>query len=242
MTVPTQPAGALLDAAARAPYLGLEDLAGQSVMIVAPHPDDETFGCGMALASAAAAGTAICLVLLTRGEASHPGSLEYPTRRLARLRLGELRAALDMLAPGQTVPVLSLDLPDGCCGPGDITQAVRRRTIGFAQDHEIDTVWTTWGGDPHCDHTVAALLGADIADALDARLRTFPVWGRFGNAVPAELGRFHDSRFQQRKADAAACYRSQLGLVVTDAPAGFVMPPAIYDHFVTAPEIFIRER
>jgi LmbE family N-acetylglucosaminyl deacetylase len=44
-----------------------------SIMIIAPHPDDEVFGCGGMLAGRAANGKATDIVFLTGGEASHKG-------------------------------------------------------------------------------------------------------------------------------------------------------------------------
>ena len=51
------------------------DLAGTgSVVVVAPHPDDETLGAGGLIAAAAAVGVPVHVLLLTRGERSHPDS------------------------------------------------------------------------------------------------------------------------------------------------------------------------
>jgi LmbE family N-acetylglucosaminyl deacetylase len=43
------------------------DLTGNRVLVLAPHPDDETFGCGGTLALHAAAGDSIRVVILTNG-------------------------------------------------------------------------------------------------------------------------------------------------------------------------------
>ena len=40
-----------------------------AVVVFAPHPDDEVFGCGGALALHARAGVSVHVVLLTEGEA-----------------------------------------------------------------------------------------------------------------------------------------------------------------------------
>ena len=112
----TQPNGSLLDLARNAPRVAIERLAPPgTVLIVAPHPDDETFGCGAALAAAAAAGRRIAIVLLTDGEGSHPQSVAYPPDRMADLRLAELRAALAHLT-GSDIAIERLSQPDGRTG------------------------------------------------------------------------------------------------------------------------------
>ncbi|MCX5880707.1 MAG: PIG-L family deacetylase [Deltaproteobacteria bacterium] len=44
------------------------DLAGTRVLVLAPHPDDETIGCGGTLALHAAAGDPVRVLILTNGE------------------------------------------------------------------------------------------------------------------------------------------------------------------------------
>ena len=45
------------------------DLTGKRVLVLAPHPDDETFGCGGSLALHAEAGDPVKVVFLTNGAA-----------------------------------------------------------------------------------------------------------------------------------------------------------------------------
>ena len=45
---------------------------GEKVLVLAPHPDDETFGCGGTLRLLSKAGKAIKIVFLTKGEKSTP--------------------------------------------------------------------------------------------------------------------------------------------------------------------------
>ena len=92
---------------------------------------------------------------------------------------------------------------------------------------------------------------AEIADRLTdpAHGRTwhrydYAVWGRFGEAgstVPAHrVRRFGAAPWQSRKRAAMACYRSQLTRLIDDDPDGFVMPPALVEHFASHDEIFVE--
>lgn len=241
MSQPERVEGSLLAAAAHAPFADLFALAPGGVMIIAPHPDDETFGCGMALACVAAAGIPICFVLLTDGEASHPGSAKIDRMQLADLRRSEFEAALSILAPGYDPKVMRLSLPDGATSGADSAEGILERVTNFAQEHRVASVWTTWHGDPHCDHQTAALLGRRLARLMGTRLFEFPVWGRFGNhTVPSALTVFHDCEGETKKRKAVTAYASQVTRLIDDDPAGFMMPSRFLKHFITHPEIFIR--
>jgi len=83
----------------------------KSALIVAPHPDDETFSCGGLIKLKRAAGVRVCVLILTDGEAVAVGRCEHPeTVKAARQR--EAIAACQRL--GVTADsVRWLHLPDG---------------------------------------------------------------------------------------------------------------------------------
>ena len=236
--------GSLLTAAAGAPLISLADLApGDGVLILSPHPDDESLGCGAAIAAAAAAGKSVALIQLTDGEGSHPGSQHFGPQGRVAIRARELRDALAILAPEQSVPLLHIGLPDGCSAPAMLSPAMHREMRDFAMKMGAGSIWSTWGGDPHCDHETAAAAAAQLAAELDLPHWSFPVWGRFGSrSVPEGLRRFDAGAFGARKAEAIRCHRSQLDGAIMDDPQGFQLPPDLAEHFAQHPEIFIRER
>ncbi|NVD45310.1 PIG-L deacetylase family protein [Qipengyuania atrilutea] len=238
MSVPELPAGAILDASAGAPHTTIDALApGGSLLIVAPHPDDETFGCGMALAAAAAKRRRIAIVLLTDGEGSHPNARTITPEELAVLRFGEFEAALAVLVPSQEIDVLRLRQPDGRTR---YDPALLEKVIPFARERNVSAVWSTWQDDPHCDHETAALLGRAVAHACAIPFWQFAVWGRFGEgAVPSGLSIFDDPQTKTLKREAIAAYKSQIDPKAIDDPHGFVMPPALVSHFADHPEVFI---
>jgi len=244
MSVPDLPEGALLDAARDAAPVGIATLAPPGgLLIVVPHPDDETLGCGMAIAAAADAGRRIAILLLTDGEASHPGSRRFPEDRRRALRRNEFDRALTMLAPGCRVRIWAAHCPDGASGPSAADERLFQAALGAARSHGTRAVWSTWEGDPHCDHEAAAKLAARLARELGAAHWSFPVWGRFGKRpVPHPLRLFAKRRFASAKRAAMAAHASQMTDLIGDDPHGFVMPPALAAHFQTHPEIFIHER
>lgn len=82
------------------------------VLVIAPHPDDETLGCGGLIQLARHAGHPVHCLFLTRGEASHPGHPQLTPTELSRLRSAEAQTAAASL--GLTPEKLTfLSLPDG---------------------------------------------------------------------------------------------------------------------------------
>lgn len=243
MSLPPSAEGSLLSAATDAPPVRIDELSPPGgLLIIAPHPDDETFGCGQALAAAAQAGREIGVLLLTNGEGSHPGSSCYDSERLIQLRRSELTAALALLAPGKDISVMRAGLGDGGSNLERLGLHRYQRIVAFARALGTQSVWSTWDGDPHCDHESAATLGRMISDEIGAQYWRYPIWGRFGERdVPAHLRLFSDGRFAQRKREAIACYRSQTTTLIDDDPEGFTFPQNILDHFVASPEIFIGD-
>ena len=195
-----------------------ELVPGDRLLIIAPHPDDETLGCGMALAAACAKGREVAILLLTDGEGSHPNSREFDRESRVALRQAEFEAALSFLVPERSVPVVRAKLPDGRSKARDAAQIIDRLV-----------------GDP--------VLARMLADRTGANLWSFPVWGRFGERpVPENLRVFSDGLHRDAKRRAMQAYASQMTNLIEDDPDGFVMPSALFDHFATHPEIFFHER
>ncbi len=72
--------------------------AARRVLVLAPHPDDEVFGCGGAIADLAARGAEVDVLLVTDGAAA--ASDEEGRRAIAARRAGESREALAILGGG----------------------------------------------------------------------------------------------------------------------------------------------
>lgn len=86
-----------------------EDALRRPSVIVAPHPDDETLGCGGLACRMIAAGTPVHFVIVTDGAASHP---VIPGPELRRIREAEAIEAVVRLG-GTPDSVSFLGIPDG---------------------------------------------------------------------------------------------------------------------------------
>ncbi len=230
----------LLQRAAEAPLVAAADLLdGRPLVVVAPHPDDETLGCGTLLHDAWQAGADCTVVCMTDGAASHPRSRQWPTERLAALRQSELAAAVRVLAPGARS--VWLGYPD--CGLPDGGAALDRAAGAVAACLPRGAlVAAAWEGDPHVDHVrTAQIMRAVAARRPDVASVAYPIWGRFADApAPRPLAQVAGSvAAAAAKRAALACHRSQMTRLIDDDPDGFVMTAAHQAHFLQTPEIIL---
>ncbi|MEO7447669.1 MAG: bifunctional PIG-L family deacetylase/class I SAM-dependent methyltransferase [Humibacillus sp.] len=192
--------------------LRLDPAETTRLVVVAAHPDDETLGAGGLLAMAGRMGIDTEVLLLTRGEASHPGSPTHTTGDLAVLRLTETTAAVALLHPGASVT--SLGLPDGRVSEHEnAVVAAVVGSVGEAGAHTL--VCAPWRVDGHSDHDAAGRAAAVAVRRTDARLIEYPIW-LWHRAVPSEapwalLRRLELTREAQTlKTRAVALHRSQV--------------------------------
>ncbi|MGC1345662.1 MAG: PIG-L family deacetylase, partial [Methyloceanibacter sp.] len=87
-------AGELLDAAHRLPFRTLREWLGdRPLVILAPHPDDESLACGGLIAEARRVGSRVAVIFVSDGTGSHPNSAAFPPKRLKALREDEAKRA-----------------------------------------------------------------------------------------------------------------------------------------------------
>ncbi|WP_260981179.1 PIG-L family deacetylase [Curtobacterium pusillum] len=169
----TDPAAWARSTAARSAAPVSLDRVG-SVVVVAPHPDDETLGAGGLIASAADAGVPVHVLLVTRGELSHPDSPTTTPEQLAAIRDREFRAALRTLHPTANATVL--DVPDGGLRehPGVLRDALAGQ-LGNGTGRTL--VVAPWRGDGHRDHRVAGEVVEEVvAASTGVELLAYPIW------------------------------------------------------------------
>jgi LmbE family N-acetylglucosaminyl deacetylase len=142
-------------------------LPRRRLVVLAPHPDDETFGCGALIARTRDAGFPVTVVVATDG-AHSTASRRLSPPEIAALRRTELRAACARLGVDDLV---ELGHPDGTLGH-DIA-GLAGELAAVCRDRQAETVLVTCAQDQHPDHQ--ALNRA--AYALDVPLLLgYPVW------------------------------------------------------------------
>lgn len=131
----------------------------ETVLVAVAHPDDETFGCGALIASAAAAGARVVVCCASRGELGEDASGRYPTPDLlGPAREHELRDAAAILGVSE-IEVFGLG-DSGWDGPAPASSILAEPALlsGYLDSalvrHRPDTVVTLdpTGSDGHRDH------------------------------------------------------------------------------------------
>lgn len=180
------------------------------LVVIAPHPDDETLGCGSLIARAVRRGVGVAVIALTDGDASHPGSRRWPPAALGRVRAAELRRALARLGAGG-VAVRRLGWRDGHVeGDGDVRR-LRAQLVAM----RAGVVLVTSDADHHPDHRAAARVARAAARGLGIAVISYAVWSR------AEESGSPPDRYRAAKRWAVAAHRSQIGGYIGDDPGGF---------------------
>lgn len=201
------------------------------LVVIAPHPDDETLGAGGLIHTwAARHGLPVVIVSVTDGEAACP---EIPN--LAAMRRGELEAARRDLAT-QNIDLVHLRLPDG-----HVNQHQKELTAALGDiTPDRATIVAPFEQDGHPDHDAAGRIAREVAHRRDAMLAQYPIWA-WHRATPAifasrALGRFILSPAAQRaKQSAIRRYRSQLN----DRPGGAIVPAHVLEYFARPYEVFV---
>jgi LmbE family N-acetylglucosaminyl deacetylase len=226
----------------------LDDIiGGGSCLILAPHPDDESLGCGGLIAACTAAGRMPLVAVLTDGAGSHPKSLSFPPDRLREVRAHEVRQAVGCLGlpPDRVVFLGQPDTAAPHGGPG--LDAVVERLIALVRPN-CTAILAPWRHDPHCDHEAASLAAAAVARAAGIRHVAYPVWGWMlpaNGLVPEQPGdgwRLGIGKFLVAKRRAVRAHRTQYGGLITDDPSGFQLPAALLTAFDTPFETFLDVR
>jgi LmbE family N-acetylglucosaminyl deacetylase len=171
-----------------------------TALCVAPHPDDEVFGCGGLLACLADLGRTVHVLILSRGERA----AGEPDAAMARIRVDEALRAASVL--GIASPSFG-DWPDrGMRYGGALVDDIHAALVSSG----ASVVLLPALSEPHPDHQAVALAGvaAVLRGAPSCRDVLFYEVG----APMVPNARLDLAGVAERKWAAAACYESQLAL------------------------------
>jgi LmbE family N-acetylglucosaminyl deacetylase len=141
------------------PLAPLSLAAARRVLALAPHADDEVFGCGGALRLLAEAGASITVIVASDGTLGGTGD-DYKAEALAREREAESRAAAEVL--GYPAPIF-WRLPDRGLRYGE---ALVARVSDAIRAADADLVFAPALTELHPDHQALALATAEALRRL----------------------------------------------------------------------------
>lgn len=177
----------------------------QRLIVVSPHPDDETLGVGGLIALQSERGIASTVIAVTDGENAYSD-----TPGLGEVRTQEQARAVQILG-GDQVQLVRLGFTDRAVAEREDDLADALSKFITADTHVI----APWTGDFHPDHEACGRAAAQVAKSAGARLSWyfFWTWHRGDPAVldGLQLARLHLSDGQRKqKWDALQEHASQL--------------------------------
>ncbi len=187
-------------------------------LVLAPHPDDETLGCGATIVQLLRRDARVRVVVATDGR--YGGGAGQPEER-AHLRAEELRRATSVLGLTAT-DVNRWELEDGTLAerPKELADAVTDELSTFRPD----LVLVTASVEPHPDHAALGSAARRARQLRDTAIWEYMIWGWVwpielaGRAADARRERagyrrpvsVHTTGVLDTKKRAIACYPSQL--------------------------------
>lgn len=145
-----------------------------SALILAPHPDDETLGCGATIVRKRAAGHAVRVVVATDGRHSHRSPRITPDELAAIRQTETLLACAELGVPGDCITFLAFE--DGRLA--DHAGALRDRLLAIIREFRPQEIYIPSPLDRHPDHRALHAAAADLARAghIQAAILEYPVW------------------------------------------------------------------
>lgn len=237
---------------------GTAGAGSRSCLVLAPHPDDETLGCGALIARRRSAGARVRVLVVTDGRLSHVSRRVDPDQ-LARIRREEsVEACAELGVPADDVVHLGLVENTTHEHLDRVVRAVEHEVRSWRPDDVLVTSALDW----HQDHrALSAAARLALAGAPGPRLLEYPVWawadGPWANlpdrpawraatdllrepvvtALAARPVSVSTAGFLDAKRRAMAHYRSQT-TNLTGEETWAVMDEAFLAQFMRAAELF----
>jgi LmbE family N-acetylglucosaminyl deacetylase len=222
-----------------------------STLVIAPHQDDESLGCGGTIALLRKQNVSVTVVFVSDGSMSHPNSKKYPEPKLIALREEEAINACKILGIDES-NVIFLRLKD--------SQLPMPTDDGFAKAVDLvekilleikpQTIIFPWQRDPHKDHKATWQIvdeAIKISGLQIKRLEYF-IW-LWERAAAEELPTIKDGNLfsininpvTKTKQEAILAHVSQTTYLIDDDPEGFILSEEVLGHFSAEQELFIEQ-
>jgi LmbE family N-acetylglucosaminyl deacetylase len=175
------------------------------VLVIAPHPDDETLGAGGFIGAQCLQGNSVVVVAVTDGENAYGRD-----PRLGQVRRSEQRNALACLGVSSK-NIVRLALPDS-----DVTSYEGQLVAHLLPLVGKNThILAPWKGDFHPDHEACGRAAEQVANQTGAKLTSYFFWtwhrGTTASLRGLSLRSFGlTNQLLKRKSEAMRCHRSQL--------------------------------
>jgi N-acetylglucosamine malate deacetylase 1 len=212
-------------------------LSHKSAIVFSPHQDDETLGCGGAIALKRQQGVPVKVVFMTDGRY---GSLQpMPTEEFIQLRKKEATTALDALGVAAS-DIVFLDQLDGTLAnlASEPRQHLVEQLVQLLQQTAPGEVYVPHRKDFHADHeaTYELVRTAIAQSGLQVDLLQYPIWIFWQNPLAFQLTKQDLTRayrlvinpVRDKKRQAIETYQSQISGLSRGFLQRFFSPYELY--------------
>jgi N-acetylglucosamine malate deacetylase 1 len=212
-------------------------------LVIAPHPDDETLGCGAFIARARAAGQTVRIVIVLEDERQSANA----SCSVAEVRRQEAIKAVAAL--GGADDVVFLNHPDGNAAThiDSITRDLRNQV----ELTRPNLVLSPYGIDKHPDHraVAAAIEHLYQEGSIACPVYEYPIWFWLGYGLahllrpgPVRQLRCVDAKaYQQRKINAMKAHHSQFPSRFGGLSDSLFQPYSFWIQFFARYELFFEK-
>ncbi|GEM_PF-583955 len=226
-------------------------LGGERVLVIAPHPDDESTGCGGTMARHMREGDKVIVLQVTDGRAAHSfpippnplgkgrmrGDREQSQKQMAELRIQEARVAVKILG---VTRLEQLSLREGDWSEKELVESLRARLVHI----DPKVIYAPSCIDYHPEHLrvaralAAALKGARLHSPIRVYEITVPLGWNLVNCVAdtssvtdvhdAALAAYHSQRIALAPIRRLRRYRASYFRTATSAEVFWQTSPDAY--------------
>lgn len=235
--------------ASAVPYPPEELCQWGSTLVIAPHPDDESLGCGGAIALLRQQQQPVAVLFVSDGSMSHPNSQKYSAEARRNLREREAQNALAILGVSSS-DIAFFRLPDTQV-PTEQSALFEKTTTHICQylrHIRPQTVLVPWRRDPHGDHRATWQLLRAAVDRSEHFVRwlEYPIWvwaSSQAEDMPTTTEgtwfRLDIRQTLEQKRQAIAAHASQTTPLIDDDPKGFTLSSEMISHFTQPYEYYL---
>jgi LmbE family N-acetylglucosaminyl deacetylase len=193
------------------------------IIVFAPHPDDETLGCGGTIAKKIAEGYEVLIVVITDGRyllLKGMGIDSDPTpEQVKEIRRGEVLKAIKILGVPEE-NVIFLDFVDGTLKENEM--AAEEKVAEILEKYALSEVYFPFGRDGHPDHQATNCIVRRTVEKLGIKPAMYRYtivhkFARLGPLIESFLSIFKRNRvyvdvseFLSLKEEAVKEFRSEL--------------------------------
>lgn len=147
-------------------------LTTNKILILAPHPDDEVFGCSGLIKQQIFVGKKIYIIFMTKGESSHKGCCNIEQNELISKRAKLTDNALKLLNVSKD-NIYRLSYPDGAlCYESAETEKLKDLIISI----KPDAIFVPHSGEGWNDHIKTQNIAGELIKDKNIELYAYCVW------------------------------------------------------------------